>query len=88
MNFEFDPTKSDSNKVKHGIDFVVAQELWQDERRLQIQAKSTLDEPRWALIAMLESACWTAIFTTRQMFIRIISVRRSREEEKELYYGE
>jgi uncharacterized DUF497 family protein len=30
MDFEFDPTKSATNKVKHGIDFVEAQKLCED----------------------------------------------------------
>jgi hypothetical protein len=30
MDFEFDETKSESNKKKHGIDFIKAQELWED----------------------------------------------------------
>jgi uncharacterized DUF497 family protein len=32
--FEFDPVKSLSNKDKHGIDFVEAQELWNDPDHL------------------------------------------------------
>jgi uncharacterized protein len=28
MQFEFDPKKSEGNKLKHGIDFVEAQGLW------------------------------------------------------------
>jgi len=28
MEFEFDPNKSVSNRVKHGIDFVQAQAFW------------------------------------------------------------
>jgi uncharacterized DUF497 family protein len=30
MTFEFDPLKSSSNKVKHGIDFEEARYLWLD----------------------------------------------------------
>ncbi|MSO62009.1 MAG: hypothetical protein EXQ50_07965 [Acidobacteria bacterium] len=30
MEFEFDPAKSAANKAKHGIDFVEAQEFWND----------------------------------------------------------
>jgi len=86
MEFEFDSAKSKSNMQKHGIDFVQAQELWVDEDRLEIRAKFVLDEPRWALIGRLSTTCWTAIFTTRANRIRIISVRRSRKEEEELYY--
>ena len=30
MEYEFDPLKSESNREKHGVDFVQAQELWQE----------------------------------------------------------
>jgi uncharacterized DUF497 family protein len=41
--FEFDPEKSNSNKLKHGIDFIDGQKLWDDPERLIIPAK-TIDE--------------------------------------------
>ena len=86
MEFEFDLAKSKSNMQKHGIDFIQAQDLWLDEDRLEIRAKLVLDEARWALIGRLMASCWTAIFTVRANRVRIISVRRSRKEEEELYY--
>jgi len=85
MEFEYDPNKSESNKQKHGIDFEEAQSLWLDAYRLEIQAKSD-DEPRFALIAELNKSLWTAFYTIRETRIRLISVRRSRKSEKELYY--
>ena len=87
MDFEFDLLKSASNKLKHGIDFVNAQALWEDPQRMEIQAKQAMEEPRWALIAGIDDTIWTAIFTERGRRIRIISVRKAREEEKELYHG-
>jgi uncharacterized protein len=47
--FEYDPLKSQSNKVKHGIDFGEAQEIWSDIERVEIQAVST-SEPRQMVI--------------------------------------
>lgn len=35
MDFEFDETKSRSNKAKHGIDFSDAQLLWLDDQLLE-----------------------------------------------------
>jgi uncharacterized protein len=84
MDFEFDIQKSDSNNAKHGIDFVNAQSLWNDPDRIQIQAK-TIDEPRYMVIGKIEKKHWSAIFTYRNENIRIISVRRSRDEEILLY---
>jgi len=84
MDFEFDPKKSDGNKNKHGIDFVDAQELWNDVDLLEISAKTT-DEARFLVIAKIDEKHWTGIITYRNDNIRIISVRRARNEEIELY---
>lgn len=84
MNFEFDPEKSDANIIKHGIDFIDAQELWDDIDLLEIPAKTT-DEPRFLVIGMIGEKHWTGIITYRGDSIRIISVRRARDEEIELY---
>lgn len=86
MRFEFDPVKNESNKQKHGIDFVEAQQLWEDPDLLEIPAK-TDDEPRFLLIAKRADKLWSAIVTYRGGSIRIISVRRARVEEEALYEG-
>lgn len=85
MDFEFDVAKSKGNRGKHGIDFVEAQQLWEDKDRLEITAR-TEDEPRYVLVAALGLKLWAAFFTYRKGRIRLISVRRARKEEKELYY--
>ncbi len=85
MDFEFDTSKSKANLEKHGIDFVEAQQLWEDKDRLEIEAR-TEDEPRSVLIAVLGQKLWLAFFTYRKGRIRLISVRRARKEERELYY--
>ena len=84
MNFEYDPKKSDSNKNKHGIDFIEAQALWDDVDLLEIPARTT-DEARFMVIGKIEGKHWTGIMTYRNGNIRIISVRRARDEEIELY---
>lgn len=84
MNFEFDSKKSDTNRLKHGIDFIEAQELWNDMDLLEIPA-NTADEPRFLVIGQIGEKYWTGIITYRNDNIRIISVRRARNEEIELY---
>ena len=86
MKFEFDPNKSQSNRQKHGIDFVEAQALWDDEDRIIYPAR-TIDEERFILVGLIGEKHWSAIYTLRDENIRIISVRRSREEEATLYEG-
>jgi uncharacterized DUF497 family protein len=84
MDFEFDPAKSAANLKKHGIDFVGAQASWSDPHRLEIPARSG-DEPRTQVIGRIGDLVWSAFITPRGDRIRIISVRRARDEEKAAY---
>ena len=84
MEFEFDKQKSRSNKEKHGIDFVEAQTLWRDISRVEIPAR-TKDEPRMLVVGTINKKHWTAVVTYRDNKTRVISVRRSRPEEVQMY---
>ncbi|MBE0510607.1 MAG: BrnT family toxin [Chromatiales bacterium] len=84
ISFEFDDDKSRANFEKHGIDFHSAQRLWLDPEILEIQAKSE-SEPRYLIIACIDGKHWSAVITYRGTKIRLISVRRSRKKEVELY---
>ena len=84
MEFEFDRRKSQINKKKHGIDFIEAQALWGDPDRIEIPAK-TIDEDRFLIIGKISDKLWSTIITYRNERVRIISVRRSRKEEIEIY---
>ena len=86
MDFEFDSAKSNSNKKKHGIDFLEAQALWGDPDFIEIPVK-TGDEPRFLVIGKISEKHWSAIVTYRSEKVRIISVRRSRKEEVGIYEG-
>lgn len=74
------------NKRKHGIDFVEAQALWDDPDLIEIPAQ-TEDEPRYLVIGKITEKHWSGVITYRGARIRIISVRRSRKEEVEIYEG-
>ena len=84
MEFEYDPDKSASNKLKHGIDFEEAKEIWLDYDLAEIDFDSSA-ECRFAVIGLVDEKYWTAICTIRNERIRIISVRRSREKEIAIY---
>ncbi|HEX7533841.1 MAG TPA: BrnT family toxin [Syntrophales bacterium] len=86
MEFEFDAEKNDKNKKKHGIDFYEAQALWDDPDLIEIPAR-TADEPRFMVIGKIVDTHWSGVITYRGDAVRIISVRRSRKEEIDLYEG-
>ncbi len=83
--FEYDQYKSSANKEKHGIEFQSAKALWKDPNRLVIPAR-WVEEVRFLMIAKFENTILTAIYTYRNKKIRIISVRKARKHEEEIYY--
>ena len=84
MEITFDPAKSETNRTKHGIDFVEAQDLWRDPMLLEIPVR-TDDEPRYLMIGLIDRKHWSAVITYRGTNVRLISVRRARTEEVEIY---
>jgi len=84
MKFEYDENKSFSNKQKHGIDFEEAKLLWDDDRMVELTA-SYEDEKRFINIGKINAKFYTVITTIRNGKIRIISARRSRKKEIEIY---
>ena len=87
MQFDFDVNKSLFNKKKHNIDFYEAQKLWEDPLRIEIPARY-VEEQRILVIAKYNNRIWSAVITSRDDKIRIISVRKSRENEKKIYYSQ
>ena len=86
MEFEWDPAKSESNLIKHGISFSQALEIWQGVTLSVPEiAKSADGEHRGATIGVVQGEIYTAIWTIRNDSIRLISVRRARHGEKEIY---
>jgi hypothetical protein len=85
MIFEYDDNKSRSNEQKHGVNFEDAKALWDDPYAFEIAAISNEEESRFLVLGRIGSKNYTAIITYRQKNIRIISVRKSREKEIQLY---
>jgi uncharacterized DUF497 family protein len=86
VEFELDESKSQANSAKHGIDFLAAQALWLDELLIEVPAR-TVDEPRFLVIGRIDGKHYSAVITYREQRVRIISVRRSRQEEVAIYEG-
>jgi uncharacterized DUF497 family protein len=87
MVFEYDEVKSRNNKLKHGVDFEEIQELWDDERYVQVPAQYA-EESRFLVVGKFKGKIWSCVITCRETVVRIISARRSRRDEEELYERE
>ena len=82
--FEWDETKRASNLSKHGIDFLRALRVFETQN-VSWQSEG-YGEPRWMASGLLDDTMVTVVFTQRGDSIRIISVRRARENERRRYY--
>lgn len=86
INFEYDDHESQANQQKHGISFEEATKLWLVPG-VVIEAR-TEDEPRFLRIGKWQNKLYSCVFTVRNDVVRLISVRRSREEEEKIYEKE
>ena len=84
MLFDYDPVNSARNRAKHGIDFEQAKRLWSG-KVVTVPSLGEYGEVRYVALGVIDGKHWTAVFTRRGERIRIISVRRSRKKEVEVY---
>lgn len=86
MKFDWDENKSASNKIKHGIGFDQAKEVFQDEYSIVDSGKIVNGESRWIAIGKtLKLFLLAVVFTLRDTTIRIISARQARKDEIKTY---
>ncbi|MBI1820321.1 MAG: BrnT family toxin [Nitrospirae bacterium] len=87
MDFDntFDKNKSEWTKENRGVDFMEARKIWSDSDSISVPAKVIGGETRFLQIGTLKEKVWTVCYTIRNDQIRIISVRRARNEEEEIY---
>ena len=84
MDFEFDPRKSETNKHKHGVTLQQATQIWL-EAYLEITA-NTVGEPQLMAIGQIGGKLHACIYTVRGQAVRLISCRRARAKEAQLYH--
>ncbi len=82
--FEFNAAKDEANLAKHGIRLGEAKDLWLDPDLL-VLASDFRFEMQYLAIGCWDGRHWTAIFTRRCNRLRLISARRVRDEEREIY---
>ena len=81
-----DPQRSVANAPKAGIlsiPLLYHSNVVKELNGLRVRPVS--DELRWVVIGKMNEKHWSAVITRRSDNVRIISVRRSRDEEIEIY---
>ncbi len=83
MQFEWDPSKAEKVLRQRNIDFENVALLFNMDH-ITIRSDQN-DEERWLIIGIVDGAYVTGVFTLRYGTIRLITARRARKNERELY---
>ena len=82
-DFEWDSAKRKANLEKHGIDFADAARIFQEP--FLVQASPRGEEARFVAIGNVDGHIIAVIFAARGQTCRLISARRARSNEKDIY---
>jgi uncharacterized DUF497 family protein len=89
FRFDWDETKSESNKRKHGVSFEEAQTVFGDELGLLIHDPDHSDEEDRFVLLGLSSTLRTLVvchcYREGDEVIRIISARKANRQERWIY---
>ena len=80
MEFEWDEAKRDNNLVKHGVDFLLAEMLF-DGRPVTTAPSWRAAEERYITTGEINGRFFSVIWTWRGDVVRLISARSARDEE-------
>lgn len=85
MEFEWDPKKAEANRRKHGVEFVDAVMVFDDERAVTLLDEHP-DEERYVTFGVDAQGRVLAVsYTMRGDMIRIISTRQATARERAQY---
>lgn len=85
MKLEWDETKNTANIQKHGFDFNDVQELFAGDRLTFLDERVDYGESRFIALGYLGGRCVVAVYTERSSSIRMISLRKANNREKERF---
>lgn len=84
LEFVWDPAKDLRNRAKHGLGLAEAVALWAGP--LVTLPSVRPGEERHLAIGRIGGKCWTVIYAPRGGAFRLISARRARPDETELFH--
>lgn len=86
MEFEWDENKRIANARKHGIDFMDAASIFEDEIVVIPDDRFDYDEMRYIAFGLLNSKVIAVAFTERSEKICLISARKALKHEENHYF--
>ena len=91
-NFEWDPKKAKTSRVKHKVSFEQAATVFKDPRAISLyDSEDSGDEGRWITMGLASNGALLVVYHTYEQVdektatIRIISSRKGTKNEKKQY---
>jgi uncharacterized protein len=89
LQFEWDEDKAAQNLAKHGVSFLTAAEIFDNEVIERIDDREDYGELRFIALGRVELDIYRVTYTWRgENVIRIITVQKASKYERETYYRE
>jgi uncharacterized protein len=85
MNFEWDDDKNDVNRQKHGVDFVEAMLIFENDVLTAEDTRQDYGERRFRSIGLVDGNCFVVVHTRRGDAMRLISAWKGGTDERENY---
>lgn len=81
MQYEWDENKREANLDKHEVDFLAALEFDWQTALVYEDGRSGYDERRFWALGLIQERVHVLVFTRRESFVRIISLRKANRRE-------
>ena len=85
MQYEWDENKREANFDKHNVDFLAALEFDWQTALVYEDARTEYDERRFWALGLIQERAHVLVFTRRESFVRIISLRKANQRETRQY---
>ncbi len=86
MKFEWDKAKELKNIEKHGFSFKMVRYFFESDIVWDVDNRKNYGEIRYTALAMYHDICFNFVFTIRDEYYRIISLRKANKREQRRYY--
>jgi uncharacterized protein len=87
--FEWDDAKAAANLAKHKVSFETARRAFEDPFAVERDDnREHYDEPRFAILGMVDGRLLFVAYTLRDDIIRVISARGAEPYEQRIYHEE
>ena len=88
MRFEWDEAKRESNLLKHGIDFIDVEKVFEGEIITILDDRFDYGEDRFITLGLLDGRVVLIVHTETDNLIRLISARKATRNEEISYFKE